>query len=201
MTAATGAASRQIVSLQTQVEQEDELVFTDAAALEAHLRREAASLDKQAVWLLAWLDHAVLVGLVTVERVLARQALDPAYLQELRLFGRGGEWRLRRAGDSFQARRRLDGVGAAGEALEDDQSLWGTQAEPDGAGWTALLEARGIRYHLPREVRVDNLPLRLRLRHYLGSDVDGMVGVVDTRCVTIGDQRGEPLIGEGEGNV
>ncbi len=201
MSTATVAATRRIVSVNSSVEEQSDLVFDDVGALEARLRQEAGTLGEGGAWLIAWLDYVVLVGLVTPEQVQTRQALEPHYLQELRLFGRHGEWRLRRAGEQFQARRRLDGAGAPGEALEDDQSLWGTAVEPVGASWTALLEGRGIRYDLPRTVQASDLPLRLQLRHYLGSDAAGLIGVTDSRCLAICNQRGEPLIEGDNGHV
>ncbi|HEY8741750.1 MAG TPA: CRISPR-associated protein Csx19 [Chloroflexota bacterium] len=201
MSATAAAAPRRIMSLLTSLEDAGGLVFADSAALHAQLQEEAATLGEPQVWLIAWLDYTVLVGLVAAEQVQTRQAIAPQYLQELRLFGTHGEWRLWRAGEQFQARRRRDGAGDAGEVLDDDQSLWGTQAQPAGAGWTTLLEGRGIQYDLPGEVHDSDLPLRLRVRNYLGADATGLVGVTDSRLVGICNQQGEPLLGGGEQNA
>jgi CRISPR-associated protein (TIGR03984 family) len=201
MSATEAAPSRNIIALLTRLEDSSGLEFPNSAALQARLQAEAATLGEGAVWLIAWLDYVVLVGLVTAEQVHTRQAIEPCYLQELRLFGPYGEWRLQRDAEVFRARRRFDGAGAPGEALDDDQSLWGTQTEATGAGWTALIEGRGIRYDMPWELQAADLPLRLRVRNYLGGDAAGMVGVTDSRLVAIANQRGEPLVREGKAHA
>ena len=186
---------RRIISVATNAKWERQLTFADAGALELRLVAEAGVLDTGAVWLIAWLDYAVLIGVIDGGSLRLREPLEPAYLQELRLFGESGEWRLWRDGTAFGARRRVDGSGAEAEVLADDQALWGTAARPSGAGWTEIAEARGIRYAVPAAVRESDLPLRLRVRHYLAFDESGVAGVADSRLVAIGDQRGAPLLG------
>lgn len=201
MSATEVAPSRQIIALQTSLEDSAGLAFPDSATLQVRLQEEAARLGEGTVWLIAWLDYVVLVGLVTANHLHVRQAIDPLYLQELRLFSPYGEWRLQRDGEAFRARCRCDGTGAPGEALDDDQSLWGTQTEAIGEGWTALIEGRGIRYDMPWELHAADLPLRLRVRNYLASDASGMVGVTDRRLVAIVDQRDDPLVREGKAHA
>jgi len=190
----TVAAPRRIISAATDAQWQRGLTFTDADALERRLVAEARRVDGRTAWLIVWLDFAVLVGLVDGGGLRLREPLEPRYLQELRLFGDDGEWWLWREGAAFAARRRVDGSGATADILADDQSLWGTAAQPSADGWTQVAEARGIRYALPVPVRESDLPLRLVLHHYLGFDEAGMVGVADSRLVAICDQRGAPLL-------
>jgi len=164
----------------------------DAAALEQRLRDEASALGPGGAWLIAWLDYAVVIDAVVPGRPL-REAIDPRWLQELRLFSDRGEWRAWRMGDGFAGRRRLDDEGETWDVLDDDQSLWGTKAEPDGAGGTTVSEARGIRYRLPVALLDDDLPLRLTVRQYLSYADDGLAGVVDARLMRLATWHGAPI--------
>ncbi|GEM_PF-5940660 len=186
-------AGRRLVRVETASTVDRALELDDREAVEDRLRQEAKRVGTAGAWLIAWLDYAVLVGRVADGAVVTRQPVDPRYLQELRLFAEAGEWRLWRAGSGFAARRRLDGAGEPVDVLEDDQSMWGTTADATADRWTRLSESRGIAYDLPAPVADADLPLRLRLRHYLASDADGVVGVADSRLVAICDHRGVPL--------
>lgn len=185
--------TRRIVPVQTELSIEHDLVFASASDLADQLRQEAATLGDGPCWLLAWLDDAVLLGTVTSASVQAQRPIDPAILVELRLFSPAGEWRLWRTGEHFAARRRTDGRGETLDVLEDDQSLWGTAATTEADGWTMVTEARGVSLALPHHVGEGDLPFRLRLRHYLADDDDGMVGVADSRLVALCTWSGEPL--------
>lgn len=185
---------RRLDRVATEVVEESDLDFSGQAALEDRLRQETATLDGSGAWLIAWLDHAVLVGRVTVDQIITRRPVDLRYLQELRLFGQHGEWRLWRTVHGFGSRRRLDGQGETTDILDDDQSLWGTHVDLPAGGWTRLTESRGIVIELPVRLAEADLPLRLRVRHYLAADLDGVAGVADSRLVAIGNQRGEALV-------
>lgn len=193
-----GSPPRHIVTDRSLATFEQGLRFVDAANLTARILEEACALDPQAAWLIVWLDYAVCVGLIQAGRLQVQETLDPQFLQELRLFGATGEWRLWRTGDDFSARRRLDGGGEPLDILDDDQSLWGTAAAALDTAWTDVSEARGIRYALPVAVTDADLPLRLQVRHYLAYDAAGMVGVADSRLVAIADQHGSPLTWRGK---
>jgi CRISPR-associated protein (TIGR03984 family) len=190
------ANSRQVTSVATTQHHEPEVSFAASTELIARLQAEAATLGG-AAWLIAWLDYAVTLGLADAHAVRTDEPLTLDYLQEVRLFAPAGEWRLWRSGDGWAARRRLDGAGLAGDALDDDQSLWGTAAAPRPDGWTVLSEDRGIRYAIPHRLAPDDLPLRLRVRNYLADDHTGMAGVVDSRLVALCDHAGRPLAWEG----
>lgn len=183
---------RVVRSARSIVAHEPSLALRDADELERRLRDEAAMLGQAGAWLIAWLDYAVVVDAVVPGRP-CRAELDPRWLQELRLFCSRGEWRIWRTGDGFAGRRRIDGEGEAGDVLDDDQSLWGTKAEPDGQGGTTISEARGIRYRGPVSLRDDDLPLRLSVRQYLTYDEDGLVGVADARLVGLASWRGAAI--------
>lgn len=183
---------RVVRAVRSVAEHEPALALRDGDALSQRLRGEATALGQAGAWLIAWLDYAVIVDAVAPGRPI-REQLDPRWLQELRLFCDRGEWRIWRAGDGFDGRRRIDDEGDEGDVLDDDQSLWGTKAEPDATEGTAVSEARGIRYRVPVVLRDDDLPLRLTVRQYLSYDEAGLAGVADARLVRLATWRGTPI--------
>ncbi len=174
----------------------------------------------QKLLLLAYTDSSVVWGTYAPGELATAGAIDPAFLQELRLFGPSGEYYLWRHGTGFHARTRVDVAppatfgrveqegyvppfewGASEPNVADEwQALWGTRIDQDGPErWTVLFEERGARLLLPplgvEEVALPELPLRLLVRHYLTYDgQSGICAYSDLRCVALCDARLRPLV-------
>jgi CRISPR-associated protein (TIGR03984 family) len=77
------------------------------------------------------------------------------------------------------------------------QVLWGTQlAEPAApSGWPEIYEERGVRLALPHPLTGQaELPLRLRVRHYIDYDpATGLAYFSDLRLVELRDKARRPL--------
>ncbi len=102
-------------------------------------------------------------------------------LQECRLFSNQAELYLwRDEDDKWQARLIQDNQGEAGDTLDEQQILWGTQAEDERDGFTLLSDGAQENQHAPplsqakmQFVPADNYrPVRLWVRHYLANDTD-----------------------------
>lgn len=191
-----------------------------AAELETALLSQAARLGQYPLWLLLYEDYRVSWAFVDQEGLHLNRAekFSPDFLQELRLFGPDGELYLWRAGEVFQGRLRLDRAGGlphwqnesaetAGYApptqaeppdfADEWQVLWGTRlAEPVGStGWPEIYEERGVRLALPHPLTGPaELPLRLRVRHYIDYDpASGLAYFADLRLVELRDKARQPL--------
>jgi CRISPR-associated protein (TIGR03984 family) len=179
-----------------------------------------ASAQFSFVWLLVYFDHKVIWGHYQANKLEfadPNEKLEAKYLQELRLFGRKGELYLRRKGNNFSWRLRLDpdieptppesgknswekkGYKLPSGNIEPNyadewQVLWGTKYDPKTAtnvpNWTTITEDRGMKLTLPHVIASDdNLPIRLLVRHYLKYDNNGLCYYADTRMVELRDKR------------
>ena len=173
-----------------------ECTVNDQSALKQMLCAHVAEVGPERAWLIAWCDHVVLVGDVTAELAHTLEPIEPRYLHSLRPFGLQGELWLWRQEGGFCGRLRCDGVGTAGTVMEDRQSLWGTRTQAIDNGWVRVTEGRGTAFAVPFSVNDDDLPLCLRLRHYLTADDDGLVGTVDSRLVALETWDGRKLAKE-----
>jgi CRISPR-associated protein (TIGR03984 family) len=201
--------------------------LTSQSALHEHLMSQAQILtkpDAKFLWLLVYLDYRVFWGCYQNGNLELDGKLEREYLQELRLFGRSGEYYLWRNGNQFNWRLRIDrgklepakpkkkqdGVGEdegydppadniEPNLAEEWQVLWGTQLDLSVeaiTGWTPLTEERGLQFQIPHIVTNQNtqLPLRLLVRHYLTYDEAGLCLYEDSRMVELRDKDLQPLI-------
>jgi len=174
--------------------------------------------EEERLWVLAYLDNQVIWGTFSSKTGLDMAAkLEPAYLQELRMFGQRGEFYLWRDGAGFAARLRLDNeappeilkpeqegyspyIGAASpDAADEWQVLWGTQVKSNSTkGWTRIFEDRGADFEVPHRIEESQqdtrLPLRMLVRHYLGEikvgdEGTGLCFYNDMRLVQLRDAR------------
>jgi len=173
--------------------------------LDAIVARDPSA-DAPGPWLLAHTDHGVIWGHRPGGTGAWRFAgdafpgdtspLDPATVQQVRVFGPDTEVLLWRAGGRLHGRRLADGSGIdpAGPAqpyreprvLLADRVLGGPRD-----GFTLVGDAAGSRQVVPLACdpgwfNQGRWPLRLILRHYLEADEDtGMLRVAATRLVTL----------------
>ena len=198
--------------------------IANGGALKQLLSHAYASINPTAsseLWLLAYLDYAVVWGKYSEKGLETRETLDPEFLQELRLFGPNGEYYLWRSDETgFQARLRVDeatsiefreNTGKWKEAkgytplpvasdlphiAEEWQVLWGTSVKVEAdTSWTTLTEERGVNMAFPATLIENQLPLRLRVRHYLDYDEEtGLCYYKDLRLVEVCAKNLEPLI-------
>jgi CRISPR-associated protein (TIGR03984 family) len=156
-------------------------------------------------WLLAFADDGVIWGFLdngefhlsgnTYPQVSPQ--LDTNTLQQAFLFGEKAEVRVWRVENAFSASRMEDQPGEAQEAFDEDQVLWGTQIAPDTKKsdyFTLVTDGRqGLMHAIPlkldtssfKERGRQNRPLRLKLRHYLGTGEDGLVFIERSRLVSV----------------
>lgn len=176
------------------------------------------------LWVLAYLHHRVVwASYAGYELHTIDSEFEPDLLQQLRLFGPGGEYYIWRGEDGFNARLRLDALPLVGpqlpekqsgftyarharlatqpDVLEEWQALWGTRSGTDpGEGWTEVTEQRGIRLIIPHRLEAyHQLPLRLLVRHYITYDADdshdsGLCLFSDMRLVEVRDASMRPLV-------
>ncbi len=173
---------------------------TDEATLRAWLGRW---MNAQMPWLLVYADDGVIWGkqqpdgkLVLSTDVFNDPDRYPAVavklraetLQEAHIFGPGGELRLWRTSDGFEARLLTDNdVGL--EALPEERYLLWYQGNPvktDPAAGFALLQegARGQR-HAPPVIPQGRQRPKLVVRHYVDYDADGQAYIALSRLVAL----------------
>ena len=169
----------------------------------------------EALWVLVYLDYTIMWGYHRDGQLIMSSSFDPAYIQELRMFGTDGEVYLWRVGTSYNVRLRKDkteipafkgfettdqkqgfgatSVGSEPKAMDEWQILWGTDAQVQPAHWTVVQESRGARFSVPHTIDKPQLPLRLLVRHYLEYDSDGRCLISDMRMVELRDAALHPM--------
>ncbi len=146
-------------------------------------------------WLLANLDNGIIWGEWREGRLhLSSEAfgrselrLDPAILQQARLFSEQGELRIWQGATGLQAQLCCDGVGTESAWIDEEYLLWGTAVGASANGFTELIEgAQGISHSPPLSVApTAKRRAKLRVRHYLHEDGDGVVRISDSRLVEL----------------
>lgn len=182
--------------------------FMDESKPEQWLVEQAQTYNKlKLTWLLAHADDGVIWGQITENNGQFRATLSsipfpgispplrPITLQQLRVFGAGGELHVwRTEPDRFQA-RLLDETGSAEEKkfFDESQILWGDRCEAQNAGYTLVAEGQGVRHAVPLTIPAAKFgseknrrrPLRLTLRHYLTHDEIGQARIYLSRLVDL----------------
>ncbi len=190
--------------------------------LELIIKAQAAQIGQSPLWLLIFEDFRVSWGYLDESGLHLKggETLSAGYLQELRLFGPEGEFYLWREGEFFRSRLRLDPAGLPhwkggqsemqgytplGPELPDFsdewQVLWGSWLDSQASeqsGWLEIYEQRGAHLALPHKVlnkkTEDELPLRLRVRHYIDYDpATGLAYYCDLRLVELSNAKFQPL--------
>ncbi len=111
---------------------------------------------------------------------------DTADIIEMRIFNTDKEIYLRRNGESFMGRMRVDSQGDNIQVVDSDNYLWGTSAMQKG-DYTLLEEDNGMQLLLPGSypnVTPDNR-VKLVIRNYIEYNERHMAGYVDARFVKI----------------
>ncbi len=101
-------------------------------------------------FIVAYLDNEVLIG--TYENgnldFYQNKAIDPKFIQRLRVFNKDKELLLWRTNNGFKGRYRKDGDGDEIDVVDAEQVLFGTDKENLG-NFTKLFEKRGTEIILP----------------------------------------------------
>jgi len=143
-------------------------------------------------YVVAYLDHAVMVGLLDQQELnfYHLQDFQIEHLQTLRVFNSTSELLVWRNNRAFQGRLREDKYDDDERDKEyivvAEQVLWGTNVEHLPGGWSYITEERGFNMVVPLEgVRVDQKGNRLKIKthNYIGFNELGLAGYVDTRFV------------------
>ncbi len=158
-----------------------------------------------AATLLAHTDNGVVWGKIEDSQLnLSGQAFDalaklePALLQQLRLFGDQGELFVWRDGHNWRARLLTDDLQSSGKRCFDEPTLqWGDHVEAEASGFTLVAERRqGLCHAVPllseqipfdpsQRTRDRWHPLRLIVRHYLDEVEDGTLVITHSRLVRL----------------
>lgn len=153
-------------------------------------------------WLLAHDDHGVIWGLIEQDGALKLSSdvfseedrypslavsLKAKSLQQVRLFGEGGELLVWKGQSGFEARLIEDTLGVAKECLIDENYiLWGRgRGKGDVIGFRApftfLQEGQQGLRHAPPAAMPSKGRLALAVRHYLDFDDEGQAYVALSR--------------------
>lgn len=146
--------------------------------------------------IVCWLDHKILFGRITDSQAVfwgdEKLATLSEYIIRLRAFHETTEfylWRNRQGG--FDCRERTDGEGESTDFVDARQLVLGTRSEDLPDGFMRVTEKRGTDFVIPAELLgghpLDERKHRLVLhtRNYLGENIIGQSGFVDSRFVKI----------------
>ena len=145
------------------------------------------------VYVVAYLDYKVLVGLLTDSLTFYQsEVFEPRYLQRLRVFDETTELLLlKEAHLVFKGRLRIDGQGKETEVVDALQVLWGTKKEKlEVEEWVLITENRGTSITLPfayDSLRIDDQQKRVQLktRNYIDYNSLDQAGYTDCRFMAI----------------
>lgn len=169
---------------------------TELSDLGAWLVEQAKVQGQKHHWLLAHADDGVVWGRVDAAGLHTSSQVAPevspplraATLQQARLFGPGGELLLWRSDDGWQARLLSDGV-LGSDYCDEDQIVWGTEAQAMDDGFTLLREGSEERLHaVPLTAdspAAKERRIRLCVRHYLDYNEDGEARIAASRLLDL----------------
>lgn len=148
-------------------------------------------------WLLAHADDGVIWGEFRADGLHlsgdAFPAVSPplraATLQQARLFGPQAEILLWKDDGAWHGRLTRDDADEVEDAFDETHLLWGTDVETRQDGFALLREGKEGLRHAPPLPDDAQLPVRLRVRHYVAYDSDGQACIAYSRLVGI-DARG-----------
>ncbi len=131
--------------------------------------------DPDGIFLLVHTYDQVQVGAVQNGNILLRNSFRPIDLIDLRMFSSVGEYRVWKTRGEFKDRFRYnkeelkDGM----ETQDDFHFMWGTKVET-GDKWQRLTEERKTDIYVPFKVEKEMLPLRYKVKNYIGFDENGI---------------------------
>ncbi len=112
-------------------------------------------------------------------------------LQQCRIFGDNTEVMLWKVGQNWKARSIKDGHLSDKDYIPEDQILWGTQSEGQPKQDFTLVSdgSQGLKHAVPLTginfKGKDSRPLRLKVRHYIDYDQDGVARIYLSRLVKL----------------
>jgi CRISPR-associated protein (TIGR03984 family) len=115
-------------------------------------------------------------------------------LQQVRVFGPGGELWVWRTADGFAARVIEDGATTEADALLGQYLLWGRGRQDPAAsqaGFTLLREGQQGPCHAPPIAQLPERRLALVVRHYLEFDEEDQARIAASRLVDLRPQEEE----------
>ena len=142
-------------------------------------------------YIVVYLNYEVKIGILEdgKMRFYRDEIFDSKYILKLRVFNEREELLIwKENGNYYNVRYRVDGKGENVKTIEADQVLWGTKSMPLGQEWVKLYESRGTELILSRPQKAlakdgDNW-MKIKTRNYIGFDVLGQAGYVDSRFVS-----------------
>lgn len=159
--------------------------------------------NNESIHLLAHAEDGVIWGhfkdgkLVTSGDIFPQLAnLRLSTLQQCRIFGDNTEVMLWKVGQSWKARSIKDEHLSDKDYIPEDQILWGTQAEGQQKEDFTLVSdgSQGLKHAVPLTginfKGKDSRPLRLKIRHYIDYDKDGVARIYLSRLVKL-DSNGK----------
>ena len=160
--------------------------------------------------LVAYFVHEVLIGVVENNAIdfQPQQEFDETYLTMLRVFDEKKELFLRKTGNTFTGRIRIDDQGEPCEYIEADQILLGTSSEVKD-GYTFLKEDNFFRKGLtlpgefPFSQANTNSPkpierLAIKTINYIGYNEAFQAEYIDSRFVKFCPAKLRPVVEGGE---
>jgi CRISPR-associated protein (TIGR03984 family) len=158
---------------------------------------------KDKSYLLAHAEDGVIWGhfkdgnLVTSGDVFSQCAkLRSHTLQQCRIFGENTEIMLWKVGQNWKARAIEDAHLSKDDYICEKQILWGTQAELElkEKGFTLVSDgSQGLKHAVPLTGinfnSKDSRPLRLKVRHYIDYDENGIARIYLSRLVDLSCDR------------
>lgn len=172
--------------------------IADDTALKNWLLQQAS--EHELRYLLAHADDGVIWGYFSGDKLTISREVFPQFpelrlstLQQCRIFGVNGEvllwrtqagWRSRVISDSPTETQHSD-------IIIEDQVLWGTQGKVQD-GFTLLSDGQQELYHAVPLTNIQfddpkklNRPVRLKVRHYIEYDSDGLARIGLSRLVNL----------------
>jgi CRISPR-associated protein (TIGR03984 family) len=173
--------------------------ISDDAALKTWLLQQASAYELR--YLLAHADDGVIWGYFSEGKLAIAREVFPQFpelrlstLQQCRIFGVNGEvllwrtekgWRSRMISDSSTEAQDLD-------IIIENQVLWGTQGSQPQGGFTSLSDGQQELHHaVPlTNIQFDDAkkltrPVRLKVKHYIEYDDDGLARIGLSRLVDL----------------
>lgn len=111
-------------------------------------------------------------------------------LQQCRIFGKNAEVMLWKVDQTWKARLIKDDHLSKEDYICEKQILWGTEAENKANGFTLVSDgSQGLKHAVPlidiTFKSEDDRPLRLKVRHYIDYDNEGVARIYLSRLVNL----------------
>jgi len=152
-------------------------------------------------YVVAWLDHEVLIGLWQNQNFLfyENKPFDLKYVQRLRVFDQQKELLVWRSNGAWKGRLRIDDRGEKTDAVVAHQLLFGTKGKRLSPQYAKIEEDRGTQLVLPLKGidfdDDDNPSTRvfIKTRNYIKTNAVHQAGYFDCRFVAFTDDHQNEL--------